>query len=144
MGFRGVHRALALACLVGTALPAQAEEDQGAGLRIELNALDPVEEACRVSFLIQNGHAQDIDSAVFEAVLFDADGRVDRLTLLDFGALPAARPRVRQFMVPDLACDGLGRVLINGAETCEGEGLAQGACMEGLELDSRTDVELIG
>lgn len=146
MEFRGFHLMVALGCLVGAALPGQgqAQEDLGAGVSIELNALDPGEGACRISFVIQNGHARDIDSAVFEAVLFDADGRVERLTLFDFGALPAARPRVRQFAVPGLDCDGLGRVLINGAETCAGEGLAPGACMEGLELRSRTDVELIG
>ncbi|WP_372614617.1 hypothetical protein [Aquicoccus sp.] len=144
MGFRGFHLALSLVCLVAAALPGQAEEDQGPGVRIELNSLDPVEGACRISFVIQNGHAHDIDNAVFEAVLFDAEGRVERLTLFDFGALPAARPRVRQFVVPGLACDGLGRVLINGSETCAGDGLPPGACMEGLELESRTDVELIG
>ena len=121
-----------------------AETAQGAHVSIELNALEPVEDACRISFLIQNGHAADIESAVFEAVLFDTEGRVDRLTLFDFGALPAARPRVRQFVVPGLACPALGRLLINGAQTCSGAGLPAGACAKGLELRSRTDVEVLG
>ena len=77
--------------------------------------------------------------------LFETEaGRVERLTLFDFGTLPAARPRVRQFVVPDLACEALGRVLFNGAETCTGAGLAEGACEDGLLLSSRTAVELLG
>lgn len=133
--------AAAFACLSGTTL---AETAPVGRLSIELNALDPAENACRISFLVRNGHSADITQAVFEAVLFDAQGRVDRMTLFDFGELPAARPRVRQFMVPDLSCDGLGRVLINGAETCAGDGLAPAACTEGLELRSRTGVEVLG
>lgn len=137
-------RALALCAALVPAAPALAQEDLGAALSVELNALDTVEGACRMSFLIQNGHESEITQAVFEAVLFDTEGRVDRLTLFDFGSLPAARPRVRQFVVPDMACDGLGQVLFNGAQTCSGEGLAEDACEAGLVLTSRTDVELLG
>lgn len=142
MPHRPMPLAMALALLIGTA--AAAQDSQGAHLSIELNALEPVEDACRISFLIQNGHPADIDSAVFEAVLFDAAGRVDRLTLFDFGALPAARPRVRQFVVPGLACPSLGRLLINGAQSCTGAGLPADACVRGLELRSKTDVEVLG
>lgn len=134
------------ACLGATLLtgPGLAETLQGAHVSIELNAADPVDDACRISFLIQNGHPFDIDQAVYEAVLFDTEGRVDRLTLFDFGTLPAARPRVRQFVVPGLACASLGRLLINGAETCSGAEVTDAACTKDLDLQSRTDVEIIG
>lgn len=124
--------------------PAAAQDAHGAYVSIELNALEQVETACRISFLVQNGLAQDIDQAVYEAVLFDRDGRVDRLTLFDFGALPAARPRVRQFLVSGLDCASLGRLLVNGAETCAGADLPENACEAGLDLRSRTDVEVLG
>ena len=140
-------RALAVwAALVPLAGPAAAETeaDLGAHVTIELNAVAPVDAACRMSFLIQNGLASDIRQAVFEAVLFDDQGRVERLTLFDFGELPAARPRVRQFVVPDLDCAALGQVLFNGAETCSGNGLSPTACSEGLELRSRAGVEVLG
>ncbi|WP_238368642.1 hypothetical protein [Mesobacterium pallidum] len=123
------------------AAPALAETPH---VSIELNALDPVEGACQLSFVVSNGHQADIDQSVYEAVLFDTEGRVDRLTLFDFGALPAGRPRVRQFVVPALDCAALGRVLINGAETCTGSDLPAGACTTGLALSSRTDVEVMG
>ena len=127
-----------------TAGSAAAQDIQGKNLSIELNALEPVEGACRISFLIQNGHAADITQAVFEAVLFDSEGRVNRMTLFDFGDLPSARPRVRQFVISGLPCQGLSRVLINGAETCSGDGLVEDACIQGLDLRSRTAVEITG
>lgn len=131
--------ALALA-----ALPAPAQEEIGERLLIELNAVESHEDGCKLSFLVLNGYPADIDRAVFETVLFDAGGQVDRLTLFDFGALPANRPRVRQFVVPGVDCAGLGRVLFNGAQTCEGAGLDPRACETGLRLESRTDIEVTG
>lgn len=142
-----VLKRCAIATLLAGSLgagPALAETEQDAHVTIELNAVETVGDACRISFLIQNGHDSDISQAVYEAVLFDTEGRVDRLTLFDFGALPAARPRVRQFVVPGLACASLGRLLINGAETCAGEGTPPDACTRDLELRSRTGVEVLG
>lgn len=124
--------------------PAAALDDTGQRVFIELNAVDTVEQGCRKSFVVRNGHAADIESAVYEAVLFDADGRVERLTLFDFGALPAARPRVRQFVMPGVDCAGLSRLLFNGAETCAGDGLPERACTDGLRLETRTDLEVLG
>ncbi len=123
---------------------ALAQDPIGPRLSVELNAADPAHGGCKLSFLVLNGHQADVSRAVFEAVLFDTQGRVDRLTLFDFGALPAGRPRVRQFVVPDLSCTDLGQVLFNGVESCEAGALGAAACMDGLELKSRVTVEVIG
>lgn len=139
------NRAMALSIAASlSAGPAVSETDQGAHIALDLNAVQQTGEACKLSFVVQNGHASDIAQATYEAVLFDSEGRVDRLTLFDFGALPSARPRVRQFVVPDLDCASLGRLLINGSETCTGEGLAPDACTKDLELRSRSGVEVLG
>jgi hypothetical protein len=127
-----------------TPLSAIAETSVGQQLSIELNATQPVENSCKLSFLVVNGHDAAVDKAVYEAVLFDTQGQVNRLMLFDFGKLPAKRPRVRQFVVPQLACDGLGQVLVNGVNQCSGEGLPDGACLDKLKLGSRTDVEVLG
>lgn len=126
-------------------LPVAAQEGGAAGtLSLELNTTKSVESGCQLSFLIQNGHDTDIDAAVYETVLLDTEGQVDRLTLFDFGTLPAGRPRVRQFVVPGTGCDGLGQILINGANRCEAGGAESDLCTKGLELKSRSDVEVIG
>jgi hypothetical protein len=132
-----------LAVLALTTTPALAQEAETPSLSIELNAQASSATGCLLTFMASNGHAEEIESAVFETVLFDKDGQVDRLTLFDFGSLPAGRPRVRQFQVEGLSCDALGQVLINGANSCKAGGADSALCGT-LELNSRTDVELIG
>jgi hypothetical protein len=132
-----------LTCLAATPLAAD-EVAQPAAVDIELNATAPQEAGCLLSFVVQNGHAEEISAAVYEAVLFDGAGQVHQLTLFDFGSLPPARPRVRQFVLPDLACDGLSRIIFNGASTCDSAGLGAGACTDRLTLRSRTPVEVDG
>ena len=120
------------------------EEELGEAVLIELNATKANEGSCTLTFLVINGHQSQIDKAVYETVLFDSQGQVDRLTLFDFGTLPPGRPRVRQFTVPGMACDGLGQVLINGAHTCEAADLPESACATDLKRDTRTDIEVTG
>ncbi|WP_425101308.1 hypothetical protein [Tropicibacter sp. S64] len=137
-------RALFPALFATLASPALAQDDATGTLSLELNSVAAQEGDCRMSFVVLNGQAVDLTSVVLEAVLFDADGAVDRLTLFDFGALPTGRTRVRQFVVPDLACERLGKVLINGAQTCDAADGTAGLCMDGLTLSTRIGVEVIG
>ncbi len=138
----------AIATILAGLIPATGavaqDEDLGEVVLIELNAAKTNESSCTLSFLVLNGHASQIDKAVYETVLFDAAGQVDRLTLFDFGTLPSGRPRVRQFTVPGIACNGLSQILINGAHTCEAADLTDAACEAGLTLKTRTEIEVIG
>lgn len=120
------------------------ETDISGKVSVELNAAQTIDGSCKLSFLIINGFDKQIEKAVYEAVLFGEDGQVDRLTLFDFGKLPPARPRVRQFIVPQAACEDLGRVLFNGASACEGEGVDADACETHLAPSSRTSIEVLG
>ncbi|WOI55000.1 hypothetical protein [Palleronia sp. LCG004] len=129
--------------LVPHAIAAQ-EVEAVAGLSVELNTTAPAQNGCTVSFVVRNGYDAPIDQAVFETVIFDSEGQVDRLTLFDFGDLPAGRTRVRQFTLSEISCDNIGQILVNGASTCEAPQLGEEACMDGLNLESRSDVELIG
>lgn len=143
--FQSLLSAAAALALVALSGPAATQETakQG-GLQIELNTAADMDGACRISFLVENRLGADLSGAVFETVLFDADGAVERLTLFDMRDLPAGRPRVRQFQIDGVACDDIGRILINGAQTCKGEGVDARACMDDLSLTSRTDIELLG
>lgn len=136
-----------VASVLAAAAPAQdaapGEASRPGSLGLELNALTDEGEACRMTFLATNATGADIEGAVFETVIFDAEGAVERLTLFDFRDLPVGRPRVRQFDLGGLACNDVGRVLINGAQSCAGEG-AEAACTGGRRLSSRVDVELLG
>ena len=137
-----IARLVALATIASGA--AAQESDLTGKIAIELNTTSESDTACTLTFMVTNGHEMAIDQLVYETVLFDASGQVDRLTLFDFGALPVGRPRVRQFAVPDVTCDGLGRVLFNGLHTCDAEGLEAGTCAAGLVPTSRVDIEVLG
>ncbi|MCT4557126.1 MAG: hypothetical protein N4A61_03595 [Pelagimonas sp.] len=136
-------RALLSAALLAP-VAASAETPLSQQLSIELNATQPADTGCKLSFLVVNGHDKEVAKAVYEAVLFDSQGQVNRLMLFDFGALPTKRPRVRQFVVPSASCAGLGQILINGVHQCDGTDLPENACTQDLKLNSRTDIEVIG
>jgi hypothetical protein len=129
---------LALGLIAGslTAPPLRAE---GASLALELNAVTQQEGGCRVTFLATNGLAAPIDALVLEAVILSPQGLVDRLALLDFQSLPQARPRVRQFDLPGLACDAIGQILINALGSCTGTSITPDSCAAALTLRSRLD-----
>ncbi|MEM1075592.1 MAG: hypothetical protein AAF665_02420 [Pseudomonadota bacterium] len=131
----------ALVFAANAAMAQSAEDD--ATLSIELNAARDDNGGCLLSFLVSNGLADTIEKAVYEVVFFDTSGQVERLTLFDFGTLPADRPRVRQFILPETSCSGLGQVLFNGANTCETPS-GPGVCESGLTLTSRTGIEVLG
>lgn len=139
---------LALSVLLLGAVPAmsQAQSAQAAtsSLSLELNAVQDVAGACRLTFLAQNGTDTAIDQAVFETVIFDVSGGVVSLSLFDFRDLPRDRPRVRQFDLPGMACSAVGKALINGANSCIVDGAKSEICHEALSLSSRLTVELLG
>jgi len=144
MSFRHLVFVVLLAGAVPTAVLAQSAEDAPSRLFLELNAIQDVGGACRLTFLARNETGVAIDQAVFETVIFDKSGGVVNLSLFDFRDLPADRPRVRQFELPEMACDTVGQALINGASSCVVDGAESGVCDAALSLGSRLDVELLG
>ena len=141
MNYSALAFAAALCLTTGAAA---GETDAQGGITLELNTAETVENACKLTFMITNGYDQAVEKAVYETVLFDRAGQVSVITLFDMGTLPPALPRVRQFMVPQVICEDLGRVLVNGSNTCTAEGLPADACVNGLTLTTRTDIKVIG
>jgi len=143
-----LFRRLALvALLVGTMSPgaiAQTTEQADPQLLVELNAVQDVEGSCQLSFLVRNETGSTIDKAVFEMVIFDAEGGVLSLSLYNFRDLPASRPRVRQFVLPGRLCASVGQALINGANECVVNGSDSDICHSALKLSSRVEMELLG
>lgn len=143
--YRHIGACLTLvAALFGTAAQADDATPSTGGVALELNAADLVGEACRITFVATNTGTAPIDRAVYETVLFGADGAVMMLTLFDFGALPVGVPRVRQFQIADTACGRIGSLLINGAGTCTVNDAASDACTKGLATSSRLNIALQG
>ena len=106
-------------------------------LTIELNNAVTQQGACTTTFMVTNGLENQIESAVFETVLFDQSGQVSQLSLFDFGTLPPARPRVRQFVFEKQPCENIGQILFNGASECTGEGIDVKICDMNMAPSSR-------
>ncbi|TGS17037.1 hypothetical protein EN852_007500 [Mesorhizobium sp. M2E.F.Ca.ET.209.01.1.1] len=113
---------------------------QGAALSLELNAAQPSEKGCRLTFVVNNALGTDLSKAAFEIALFNEAGVVDRLTVLDFKDLPAGKTKVTRFDLAGADCGKLSRVLINSATECAGTGVEPAACMRGLKTSTRTSI----
>lgn len=128
--------------LVAIVPPVQAQEPAAAtpSLTVEMNALQPSETGCRVTFLATNGLGVPLDKAALEVALFDKAGSIDRLVTLDFKALAEGKTKVLQFDLARTQCDGIGRVLINDVAACEGQGVDKATCSAGLTTSNKTDI----
>ncbi len=144
MSFHPFALAILLTGTMPSVVLAQSAESAPAQLFLELNSVQDVGGACRLTFSTRNETGVTIDRAVFETVIFDTSGGVVSLSLFDFRDLPADRPRVRQFELPAMACDTVGRALINGSNSCIVDGADSALCDDKLSLSSRLEIELLG
>lgn len=133
--------AATLALLLCSSALAQAPASAPASLVLELNALQPAEAGCRVTFLATNRLGGQLDRAAVELALFDAAGTIDRIVTLDFKDLSADKTKVLQFELAGLQCDGLGRLLVNDITACEGAISPPTICLDALETSTRLDVD---
>lgn len=109
-------------------------------LVVELNALQKSDRGCRFTFVARNELGAELTKAAFELVLFDRQGMVSRLTVVDFKDLPDGKTKVRQFDFSGMDCAAIGRVLINDATECTGPGVDPKACIRDLRPETRTEV----
>ena len=123
-------------------MPVAAQEVTPApSLALELNALQPSEAGCRITFLATNGLAGAVEKATLEVALFGTGGGIDRLVSLDFKALAQGKTKVLQFELAGLQCDAVSRVLVNDVTACEGDGIEAGDCLANLQTSTRTKAE---
>ncbi|WP_244486687.1 hypothetical protein [Aurantimonas sp. Leaf443] len=132
---------LLVAALVSGLSAAAAQEAAPAAkpLTLELNGARPSEKGCRFGFVVTNGFDTALDKLGYEIVLFDKGGAVKRMLVLDFGAMPAGKTRVREFDLASIDCGEIGSVLVNDASACAGAGV-EGRCLSDLALSSRAPI----
>ncbi|OBQ80221.1 hypothetical protein [Mesorhizobium sp. WSM3873] len=129
----------ALAMSLGP-VPACAQSAPAPALNLELNAVQPSDKGCRLTFVVSNALGADLSKAAFEIALFNESGVVDRLTVLDFKDLPLGKTKVTRFYLAGAECGKLGRVLINSATECAGTGVEPTACMRDLKTSTKTAI----
>lgn len=127
---RGRWISLALALLWETQVCTAAEES----IRVELNSAEPVQNRCRLSFVIENAGETAYDSLKLDLVIFDRDGVIQRRVVAEMVPLRRAKTIVKAFEI-DTDCARMGSVLLNDVTACEPGG--QNACLDRLVLASK-------
>lgn len=140
-----IRRRASLALCLATAIagpPAGAAlaQAQGEALVLELNGAQPSDKGCRLTFVVTNRLKGDLTQAAFEIALFNEQGVVDRLTVLDFRDLPIGKTKVTRFDLNGVDCAKISRVLVNHATDCVGEGVHPAACLRLLETQSKATI----
>lgn len=114
------------------------------GLVLELNEIaqaDP--DNCRLTVVAVNHLPQALSRAAWQVAIFDDQGAVTALPVLDFGALLAGKTKVALFDIPGTDCSRIGRVVVNDVAECRGEDGSdrRDACLGGLATRNRSGIE---
>jgi len=111
-------------------------------LDLALNATSPVDNTCRLSFVVKNGMAADIETLSVDIAVFGESNAVTSMVRFDFGVLIDGKTRVRQFDIADTPCEAIGFLLVNDVRACEGEGIAALDCLRAMRVTSGVDIPL--
>lgn len=122
--------------LAGFVGAAQAEEKF---LSLELNKLEPFEQGCRVSFVVQNQLGTTLNKTAVELVVFDEQQLISQMLLLELGRFAHDKTRVIQFDLSQ-ACDKISRLLINDFTECVVDDGTADICLSSLKASSRSKV----
>jgi hypothetical protein len=123
----------------GEPAAATAAPAEGA-ITVELNKMVPVENACHIYFVVNNGGAEPLGELQVDVYLFDKQGVILRGVAFQFLDLRPARSRVAAFELPDLPCSDVGRVLLNKVLTCtDAAGAAIEGCGDRIAVSTRTE-----
>ncbi len=145
---KSFFRTIALiGCLVPASAYAQeASEDaaEEASFALELNSATPTSSgSCRLTYVASNQSDTALDRTAYEVAIFDAEGVVTRLLVLEFGALIEGKTKILQFDLAGTECTAISRIVINDVAGCvqASDGEDSDLCLDGLTASSRTDIE---
>ena len=142
--FRPPFLKAAAAVLLSLVLAQSASAQDSGSVVMELNGLtDAQNDSCALTVVTTNRLAQGLQRAAWQVAIFDADGRVKALPVLDFGALIAGKTRVIPFVIPGGACASIGRIVVNDAIDCTGEDGSdlRDLCLGSLTTQNRSSIE---
>lgn len=89
-------------------------------VRVELNKLEPRERDCRAYLILENRTKQTFTSLKFDLVMFDTEAVVAKRLAVETAPLPAGKTSLKVFVISNLKCETLGRLLLNEVMTCAG------------------------
>lgn len=128
------------AALIGFGMPVLAQEPPA--FTLELNgAAETDTGSCRLTYVASNQTGTELQRTAYEVAVFDADGAVTRLLVLEFGNLIDGKTKVLQFDLSGTPCPAISRIIVNDAAACAVDGAESGVCMQALTASSRTAIQ---
>lgn len=113
-----------------------------AAFTLELNSAAETEDgSCRLTYVAANRTGNALDRTAYEVAVFDAQGAVTRLLVLEFGALIEGKTKILQFDLGGTPCGSISRIVVNDAAACTVGGAEVPVCMNALTASSRTAIQ---
>lgn len=130
--------ALALSQVFAVAPAARA---QSGNFALELNKAADVDGTCRLTYVATNNTGIALTKTSYEVAIFDGNGQVSSLLILEFGALPVAKTKVVQFDLKSTPCGDISRIVVNSLAACEAADGTHDDCMSALITSSKTKIK---
>ncbi|MBT0957249.1 hypothetical protein IV417_07625 [Alphaproteobacteria bacterium KMM 3653] len=108
---------------------------------LELNSARAVGDGCRLTYVATNNTGSALEKTSYEVAVFDKEGVVSRLLILEFGQLQPGKTKVVQFDLADSPCEDVSRLLVNSNSECVASDGSTPNCLEGLVTSSRAEIQ---
>jgi hypothetical protein len=128
---------LLAACAAALTFATPAAFAQSGNIELELNTGTDIDGGCRLTYVATNNTSIALEKNSYEVAVYDNDGLVQRLLVLEFGWLPVGKTRVVQFDLPEQSCTTISRISVNGPVECTASSGEQTVCRDSQILSSR-------
>ena len=146
MGIRRTlrHAIATIGLAAVAAVPAFAQDSGAPEFSLELNnAADTSAGGCRLTYVAANRTGAELAQTAYEVAVFNGEGVVSRILVLEFGALTDGKTKVVQFDLGDQTCADISRIVVNDVAACTlADGTGEGDfCLSGLVTASRGTIQ---
>lgn len=122
--------------VAGWTAPVQGQQ----GLKIELNKLESVDDACRAYVVFENHSGDAYESLTLDLVMFDSTGIINKRLAVEGAPLPLGKTSVKLFDIRDVSCEQVGRILLNDVLSCRTSAGERADCLADIVTTSRNAV----
>ncbi len=113
-------------------------------ISLELNnASSTADAGCQLTFVVTNHSQTGLKQIAYQVGVFDAEGIVRRILVMEFGALTRGKTKIALFNLADQQCSNISRIIVNDVAQCTLSENSEAAdfCLSGLSTKSRTGIE---
>lgn len=128
-------------CLIGLGMSGICHGQNPSALRLELNKLETLEDACRAYLVFENNTQITYQSLKLDLVLFDGDGIINRRLAVEGGNLPVGKTSVKLFDIRGTECNSVSRVLLNDVLDCSDIQGPRQNCIDDIDTASRANAD---